>query len=342
MDRNQELFLLVVKEQSFTKAAATAYMSQQAVSEHIRNLEEQYGVRLFTRKPRLALTEEGEILHQALLQIHNKEKDVKFRFEQLSKGVTGNIELGINSSRSNYLIPSFFPDYKKKFPHVSLSIYSDDTVRMIDRLKHGDLDMMMGVNAAYHPSLDYIHLIDDGVFFVASRYFLERRARAHETDIRRWQIESVPASVIATVPVAMNTNFSTIAMMISRFMDEARIAPEITLRTSNYNTQLKLCCSHQVGVFLPTGMIPFVIEHNSQTTSPMDKLCVMKLPADQAKLKLRVDCVLPGGSLAPENAQNEDPLLALPAFKATFIRMLRQSCQAYTLFVERFFSNGTD
>ena len=42
----------VVKEGSFTKAAAAAYMSQQAVSEHIRNLEERYGVSpLLVRPP---------------------------------------------------------------------------------------------------------------------------------------------------------------------------------------------------------------------------------------------------------------------------------------------------
>ena len=126
--------------------------------EHIRNLEERYSVRLFTRKPRLALTEEGEILRQALLQISNKEQDVKLRFEQLSKGVAGNINLGINSSRSSWLIPCFYTAYRRKFPHVSLSIYSDDTVRLTEQLRHGDLDIMFGVNAAFDQSLDYLHL----------------------------------------------------------------------------------------------------------------------------------------------------------------------------------------
>lgn len=338
MDRNQELFLLVVKEQSFTKAAALAYMSQQAVSEHIRNLEEQYGVKLFIRKPRLKLTEEGEILHQALLQIHNKEEDVKFRFEQLSKGVTGNIELGINSSRSSYLIPNFFPAYNKLFPHVSLSIYSDDTVRMIERLRHGDLDIVIGVNAAYYPMLDYIHLIDDSVFYVASQYFLKTRTCASEDDIYRWTNDVVPPDVIEAAPVAMNTTLSTIAKMISAFMDEVHVSPEIALRTSNYNTQLKLCCSHQVGMFLPTGMIPFVIEYNAACNEKDKKLLVMKLPAEQSKLKLRIDCILQGGSLTPKNVKNEDRLSSLPAFKASFIKMLRQTCKTYKRFVEGYLS----
>ena len=321
----------VVKEGSFTKAAAAAYMSQQAVSEHIRNLEERYGVRLFTRKPRLALTEEGEILRQALLQISNKEQDVKLRFEQLSKGVAGNINLGINSSRSSWLIPCFYTAYRSKFPHVSLSIYSDDTVRLTEQLRHGDLDIMFGVNAAFDESLDYLHLTDDSIYFVASRLFLKKRAGASDADIDDWTEGCVPAAVIERVPVSMNTVQSTLAKVVSHFFDEAHIAPELALRTSNLNTHINLCASHQVGAFLPTGIIPAVIERVKSTTSSDERLCVLRLPTDQAQLKLRIDCVLPGGSLAG----GDDPLSALPAFKSTFITMLRQTCQSYTRLVDR-------
>ena len=321
MDRNQELFLQVVKEGSFTKAAAAEYMSQQAVSEHIRHLEEQYGVKLFTRKPKLALTEEGEILRQALLQIRNKEENVRFRFEQLSKGVVGNINLGMNSSRSTYLIPQFFPEYKRRFPHVSLSIYSDDTVHMIEALRHGTLDIMFGISAAYVPDLDYLHLIDDTIYFVATRRFLRERAGAVGGDFAVWTAQAVPTEVVGAVPVTMNTKQSTLSGLVTRFLDETRLAPEVALRTSNFHTHLEMCRAHQVGAFLPTCMIPTVIALN-QACPPDDHMLVMKLPFDQNRLRLRVDCVLPGGSLAA----GDDPLAALPQFKTTFIRMLRQTC----------------
>ena len=321
MDRSQELFLSVIREGSFTKAAAAEYMSQQAVSEHIRNLEEHYGVRLFTRKPKLALTEEGEILRQALLQIRNKEQDVRLRFEQLSRGVVGNINLGMNSSRSTYLIPQFFTAYKQKFPHVSLSIYSDDTVHMIEKLKHGTLDIMFGISAAFVPDLDYLHLIDDTIYFVATRRFLRERAGADDDSLAVWTAEAVPAEVVGAVPVTMNTKQSTLSGLVTCFLDENRLAPEVALRTSNFHTHLEMCRAHQVGAFLPTCMIPTVIALN-QACPPQERMLVMKLPFDQNRLRLRVDCVLPGGSLAG----GDDPLSALPLFKATFIRMLRQTC----------------
>ena len=56
MTTNQQMFLLAAEELSFTRAAARAYVSQQCLSDHIRRMEESYGVRLFDRSPRLRLT----------------------------------------------------------------------------------------------------------------------------------------------------------------------------------------------------------------------------------------------------------------------------------------------
>ena len=205
---------------------------------------------------------------------------------------------------------------------MSLSIYSDDTVHMIEMLKHGTLDIMFGISADFVPTLDYIRLTDDLIYFVASRRLLAERAGARPQDIEAWSSGCVPASAVAKVPVTMNTKQSTLAALVKRFFNEAYIAPEVALRTSNFHTHLELCRTHQVAAFLPTCMIPTVITHNALCADD-EKLCVMRLPADDAKLTLRVDCVLPGGSLA----SGGDPLSALPAFKASFIKMLSDTCQ---------------
>lgn len=69
MTVNQQMFLCAVEEMNFTKAAKRAYVTQQCLSDHIRRLEESYGVKLFHRTPKLALTQAGELLYQALCQI---------------------------------------------------------------------------------------------------------------------------------------------------------------------------------------------------------------------------------------------------------------------------------
>ena len=56
------VFLTVVEEMNFTRAAERLYITQQALSGHIRRLEEHYGVTLFRRRPTLKLTAEGEAM----------------------------------------------------------------------------------------------------------------------------------------------------------------------------------------------------------------------------------------------------------------------------------------
>ena len=49
-----EYFLITVEEMNFTRAAGRLYISQQALSSHISRLEEEYGIRLFERRPALS------------------------------------------------------------------------------------------------------------------------------------------------------------------------------------------------------------------------------------------------------------------------------------------------
>ena len=56
------IFLTVVEEMNFSRAANRLYITQQSLSGHIKRLEEHYHVRLFQRRPRLSLTPEGEAM----------------------------------------------------------------------------------------------------------------------------------------------------------------------------------------------------------------------------------------------------------------------------------------
>lgn len=61
MQTSYEMFLLAAKTLNFTKAASLAHITQQSFSEHIKKLEKEVGSVLFTRSPRVALTESGRI-----------------------------------------------------------------------------------------------------------------------------------------------------------------------------------------------------------------------------------------------------------------------------------------
>ena len=81
-----EIFLKVAEELSVSRAAARCFVTQQCVSDHIKRLEEDYGILLFNRKPHFSLTEAGKVLYESVLEIQKIEEDIKIKFNRLKNG----------------------------------------------------------------------------------------------------------------------------------------------------------------------------------------------------------------------------------------------------------------
>ena len=141
------VFLYAAQEKSISKAAARAFVSQQCASKHIQNLENRYGVPLLQRRPHFVLTEPGQELFRALQQIYLLESGVAGRIAELSGGSTGAFTLGINASRARWLLPAVLREYRRLYPHVHISIRSEDTARLAQLLLQGEVDLIVGVNS---------------------------------------------------------------------------------------------------------------------------------------------------------------------------------------------------
>ena len=109
--RSIEYFLITAEEMNFTRAAERLYISQQALSSHIKRLEEEYHVQLFARKPSLHLTLEGEQMVFYGKQILDSDKKMLAAFSDISTNCRGTLKVGISRLRSKV----FFPDIWKYY-----------------------------------------------------------------------------------------------------------------------------------------------------------------------------------------------------------------------------------
>ena len=88
LDFRTETFLTVCQTMNFTAAVRKLNITQPAVSQHIRFLEEQYHTSLFRyQNKQLFLTRSGEILHKHLLTMKNDEKAVIAELKSSSTGI---------------------------------------------------------------------------------------------------------------------------------------------------------------------------------------------------------------------------------------------------------------
>ena len=114
-----DIFCKVVEFSGFTKAANAIQYSQSAVSQTVKNLEQELGLTLLTRgKEGIHLTADGEAIYPYIQAIAVAEEALARRQREM-KGLNGSvIRIGTFTSVSRTLLPGLIFDFKRSYPEV--------------------------------------------------------------------------------------------------------------------------------------------------------------------------------------------------------------------------------
>lgn len=89
------VFVQVVEARSFSRAAEQLFLTQPAVSMHIRELEDVLGMQLFERTRRLTLTAAGEAFYESARKIIATVEDAESNIKRIGGIITGRVSLGV-------------------------------------------------------------------------------------------------------------------------------------------------------------------------------------------------------------------------------------------------------
>lgn len=133
-------FLYACKHMNFTNAAAELGISQPAVSQHIRHLEEDYGVKLFHYEgKKLKLTEEGKLMLRAVQTINNDEHILRERIHSMQTGQKW-YSFGATHTIGDYLIADRLAALLRRNPDYNVNISIADTSRLLEDIDAGNID----------------------------------------------------------------------------------------------------------------------------------------------------------------------------------------------------------
>ena len=138
MDRldTMKAFAAVADLGSFTKAAEKLETSNQLVSKYVSQLEEQLGVRLFSRTTRrVHLTQEGEQCLQHAMHILESVYDMEHHFGELQNAPKGLLNISAPVSFSTLHLAPLIRDFKKQYPEVGVNLELSD--RKVDVIEEG-------------------------------------------------------------------------------------------------------------------------------------------------------------------------------------------------------------
>ncbi len=149
--RHLRYFLAVAEEGNFTRAAARLGIGQPPLSQQIRDLESEIGAMLFHRVPHGAeLTAAGAaFLPEAKASLAAAEK-ARLAAQSANRGETGRLSLGFTASSAfNPVVSTTIRRFQARWPDVQLSLTEMNTLGLMQKLEHGELDATF-----FRPGLD--------------------------------------------------------------------------------------------------------------------------------------------------------------------------------------------
>ena len=135
-------FLKVAQLQSFSKAADSLGYSQSAITVQVQQLENELGVRLFDRIGKnVTITHYGQsFIPYARDVISSATKAAHFAVDD--QELTGTLRIGSIESIITTSFSEILPEFHKRCPHVTTTIYSGGTQELLDMLHHNELDLI--------------------------------------------------------------------------------------------------------------------------------------------------------------------------------------------------------
>ncbi|MFD2247673.1 LysR family transcriptional regulator [Pontibacter ruber] len=171
LSHKHQIFMEVARLLSFTKASHTLFISQSAISKHIKALEEYYKTGLFERLGNsVTLTPSGKLLYQKLLDVKQIQNELFQEFKALNEEFSPQISMVIGASTtiSLYILPPVLSVYLSKNPNIQLSLKNRNSENILKALIEHEIDLgvVEGINKL--SNITYTPFLTDDVIPVCS------------------------------------------------------------------------------------------------------------------------------------------------------------------------------
>ena len=163
-------FNTVCQYLNITRAAEALQVSQPAVSNAIRDLEQELGVKLFFRvKKKMAITKEGEYFYEKSRQIVSDVDNLAASMKEMSEN-SYLIRIGISPIFNTLYFPQIIMAFRAKYPSIKLLIEECGSITCRTKVLNNELDLAIAVtNDITTPRLNTRDILSTRLVYVVSR-----------------------------------------------------------------------------------------------------------------------------------------------------------------------------
>jgi len=161
--RHLRYFKVVAELQHFHKAAEKLHITQPALSNQIKQLEQELNSKLFERVGRgVKLSESGELVLSSAIRILNEAELLKESVSDIESGQAGTLKIGVLQSINSLYLRSLVAEFDRNNPNISLQIEELTNYNIEKKVTRGDIDIGIGfiLNKDY-PDIEFEKLFDE-------------------------------------------------------------------------------------------------------------------------------------------------------------------------------------
>lgn len=136
-----EVFVKVIENGSFTKAAEELNYTQSAISQMVHTLEEELSAVLVLRsKSGVTLTADGEQYYPYIYAIHNAHRELEEKYREMQGLENGKIRIGTFTSISRNWLPGLMKHFKERYSSVQFELFQGEYTNIAQWIQEGKVD----------------------------------------------------------------------------------------------------------------------------------------------------------------------------------------------------------
>lgn len=278
-----ECFLKVAELMSFSKAADDLYISQQAVSSHIKRLEAHYSIRLFERRPSLKLTAEGAMLLDAVRDIMLREEILTDRLSLSRNEQFGDFSIGLPANRLAAFAAQFLPRFHETYHNMTVDLIEQPSPNLPNLVKQNRVDLALPMvfedSAFIDPVLfDTISLEEEELYLVISDRLLRESFPDAWPHCKKSFRKGVHIRDFSEVPMFLRPDYNTLHEEIVSLLRQDGIRPVIRVKTTLTSTLLPLCAKGYGILFCAPMMLNHMYHEQPQHFTNLNAFPIRDFP----------------------------------------------------------------
>ena len=292
-NKNFEYVSAIAQEGSFSKAAQKLFVSQPALSASIKKLEsELHGVPLFHRGVNpITLTEAGKFYLQAAEKINAIEDEIEQYFASTAGIKSGTLTLGSSSYFCTYVLPELLEKYTANHPSCTIILNETSSSDMEQKLKSGDLDLILDVETLDPQTFDAIPIGKEYLLLaVPAKFEINEQLKSCQLSTEQIRNRSFLSPEIPAIDLALFKELPFLLLkrqhdMYQRAVNlchHAEFEPQVRLYLDQMLTGYNIAKTGQGITFFRDTML--------NQLEDTEKLCYYKLDDEAAMRQIWISC----------------------------------------------------